>query len=257
VERAWHAFWFSSRWARTTTAEISRIREEAVGRGIRSGVIRTVGSTGGVITSAGPHLRASCGPDGQQPSATSADRLPSSASDYCSTRRGAPLTVPAMAVIVAMRIVAGGQEGCKPRRCAGSQCTTTVESTELAAAESVVQETDAEETDAAELNGAVDIDEKTRRSIRSSSLRCRCCTDREPVRPRHYRCCGELSRRLACRPPKQLLASPRELSLAVLLGTRQAADLAASGDRIEPRDTSTKSPRSVRESLRSLTSIAF
>ncbi|MDT5238042.1 MAG: putative drug exporter of the superfamily, partial [Mycobacterium sp.] len=32
---------------------ISRIREEAVGRGIRSGVIRTVGSTGGVITSAG------------------------------------------------------------------------------------------------------------------------------------------------------------------------------------------------------------
>lgn len=32
---------------------ISRIREEAVGRGVRSGVIRTVGSTGGVITSAG------------------------------------------------------------------------------------------------------------------------------------------------------------------------------------------------------------
>jgi RND superfamily putative drug exporter len=32
---------------------ISRIREEAVGRGIPSGVIRTVGSTGGVITSAG------------------------------------------------------------------------------------------------------------------------------------------------------------------------------------------------------------
>ncbi|MGH3642758.1 MAG: RND family transporter [Mycobacterium sp.] len=32
---------------------ISRIREESVGRGIRSGVIRTVGSTGGVITSAG------------------------------------------------------------------------------------------------------------------------------------------------------------------------------------------------------------
>jgi RND superfamily putative drug exporter len=32
---------------------ISRIKEEAVGRGIRSGVIRTVGSTGGVITSAG------------------------------------------------------------------------------------------------------------------------------------------------------------------------------------------------------------
>jgi RND superfamily putative drug exporter len=32
---------------------ISRIREESVGRGIRAGVIRTVGSTGGVITSAG------------------------------------------------------------------------------------------------------------------------------------------------------------------------------------------------------------
>jgi RND superfamily putative drug exporter len=32
---------------------ISRIREETVGRGIRTGVIRTVGSTGGVITSAG------------------------------------------------------------------------------------------------------------------------------------------------------------------------------------------------------------
>jgi RND superfamily putative drug exporter len=31
----------------------ARLREEAVGRGVRSGVIRTVGSTGGVITSAG------------------------------------------------------------------------------------------------------------------------------------------------------------------------------------------------------------
>jgi putative drug exporter of the RND superfamily len=32
---------------------ISRIREEAAGRGVRTGVIRTIGATGGVITSAG------------------------------------------------------------------------------------------------------------------------------------------------------------------------------------------------------------
>jgi hypothetical protein len=140
---------------------ISRIREEAVGRGIRSGVIRTVGSTGGVITSAGLIFAASM-----------LGLMASSISNIVQTGFiiGVGLlldtfvvrtiTVPAMAVIVGnANWWPAGRKAAKHRRVRWQSVHDEGRVTELAAVESVVQETDAEETDAAELNGVV-VEEK-------------------------------------------------------------------------------------------------
>jgi hypothetical protein len=145
---------------------ISRIREEAVGRGIRSGVIRTVGSTGGVITSAGLIFAASM-----------LGLMASSISNIVQTGFiiGVGLlldtfvvrtiTVPAMAVIVGnANWWPAGRKAAKHRKVRWKSVYDEGQVTELDAAESVVQETDAEEPDAeetgaAELNGVV-VEEK-------------------------------------------------------------------------------------------------
>ena len=149
---------------------ISRIKEEAVGRGIRSGVIRTVGSTGGVITSAGLIFAASM-----------LGLMASSISNIVQTGFiiGVGLlldtfvvrtiTVPAMAVIVgkANWWPAGRRRRQGRARSAGRRsCMTRIEtitSDELHAVESDAVELDAvdfddEQNDMAELDATV-IDE--------------------------------------------------------------------------------------------------
>ncbi|MDT4997896.1 MAG: putative drug exporter of the superfamily, partial [Mycobacterium sp.] len=135
---------------------ISRIREEAVGRGIRSGVIRTVGSTGGVITSAGLIFAASM-----------LGLMASSISNIVQTGFiiGVGLlldtfvvrtiTVPAMAVIVGnANWWPAGRKAAKHRTVRWQSVHGDGRVTESVAAESFVPE-----TDAAELNGVV-VEEK-------------------------------------------------------------------------------------------------
>jgi RND superfamily putative drug exporter len=140
---------------------ISRIREEAVGRGIRSGVIRTVGSTGGVITSAGLIFAASMlGLTASSISNIVQTGFIIGVGLLLDTFVVRTITVPAMAVIVGnANWWPAGRKATKNRKVRWQSVHDEGRVTESAAAESVVQETDAEETDAAELNGVV-VEEK-------------------------------------------------------------------------------------------------
>jgi RND superfamily putative drug exporter len=173
---------------------ISRIREEAVGRGIRSGVIRTVGSTGGVITSAGLIFAASM-----------LGLMASSISNIVQTGFiiGVGLlldtfvvrtiTVPAMAVIVGKsNWWPAGRKAAKYRKVRW-QSTMHDEGqvTKLDVTKSVAAESDAKETDEDEVDAAV-IDETgavgdTAVDPLGEICDADACTIVEPVRTlRHY-----------------------------------------------------------------------
>jgi len=135
---------------------ISRIREEAVGRGIRSGVIRTVGSTGGVITSAGLIFAASMlGLTASSISNIVQTGFIIGVGLLLDTFVVRTITVPAMAVIVGnANWWPTGRKAAKHRKVRWQSVHDEGRVAELAAAESVVQE-----ADAAEVNGVV-VEEK-------------------------------------------------------------------------------------------------
>jgi len=191
---------------------ISRIREEAVGRGIRSGVIRTrrigpVASSPRRASSSRIHV----GPDGSSIS-NIVQTASSSASDYLlDTFVVRTITVPAMAVIVGnANWWPAGRKAAKPRKVRWQSVHDDGRVTELAAASrSFKRRTQKRRT--AELNGAVDIDEKDTaidplaRSAMPMPARCGARADATALSAG----CGELSGRLAASAAEASSSSSR------------------------------------------------